>query len=83
MKTFRIAALALVLSACSLASSAFACDSYVKPCYYKTVTLYKCVQKPYQVTVTKYDECGHPYQCRHTFYKTVKVPYTVRVKVCR
>ena len=49
--------------------------------YYKTVTVYETVQKPYEYSVVKYDHCGDPYLVTRTAWKTVQVPVTVRVKV--
>lgn len=48
---------------------------------WKTITLYKTIQKPYVDYVTKYDHCGKPYQVEIVRYETVQIPYTKRVKV--
>ena len=49
--------------------------------YYKNVTVYESVRKPYEYTVVKYDHCGDAYRVTRTAWKTVQVPVTVRVKV--
>ena len=49
--------------------------------YYRNVTVYESVRRPYQYTVVKYDHCGDPYTVTRTAWKTVQVPVTVRVKV--
>lgn len=63
-------------------STAFAGDYCHAPrYYYKTVTAYESVRKPYEYTVVKYDHCGDPYEVTRTGWKTVQVPVAVRVKV--
>ena len=49
--------------------------------YYKTVTVYEPVRKPYEYTVVRYDHCGDPYAVTLTAWKTVQIPVAVRVKV--
>ena len=49
--------------------------------YYKTVTVYESVRKPYEYTVVKYDHCGDPYEVTRIGWKTVQVPVAVRVKM--
>ena len=55
--------------------------SYQPQYTWKTITLYKTIQKPYVDYVTKYDHCGKPYQVEIVRYETVQIPYTKRVKV--
>ena len=85
-KLFAAAAVATVLvgvSATANAGSGCHSNSYQPPtCYYKTVTVWETVKKPYIHYVTKYDHCGQPYRVRTTTWKTVSVPVTKRVKVC-
>lgn len=50
--------------------------------YYKTVTAYQSVKKPYVRYVTKYDHCGKAYSAKVVVWKIVRVPVTSRVKVC-
>lgn len=58
-------------------------NSYQPPaCYYKTVTVWETISKPYVHDETQYDHCGHPYHVSKTIWKTVRVPVTKRVKVC-
>ena len=49
--------------------------------YYKTVTVYETVRKPYEYSVVKYDHCGDAYLVTLTGWKTVQVPVTKRVLV--
>ena len=49
--------------------------------YYKTVTVYESVRRPYEYTAINYDHCGDPYAVTRTAWKTVQVPVAVRVKV--
>ncbi len=49
--------------------------------YYKNVTVYESVRRPYEYRVVKYDHSGDPYVMTRTAWKTVQVPVTVRVKV--
>lgn len=64
------------------ASTASAGDSCHAPrYYYKNVTIYESVRKPYEYTVIKYDHCGDAYVVTRAAWKTVQVPVTVRVKV--
>jgi hypothetical protein len=64
------------------ASTASAGDSCHTPrYYYKSVTAYESVRKPYEYTLVKYDHCGEPYAVTRTAWKTVQVPVTVRMKM--
>ncbi|MCR9201348.1 MAG: hypothetical protein NXI04_22115 [Planctomycetaceae bacterium] len=57
-------------------------DSCHAPCYYyKTITVYKTVKKPYRYSYTKYSQCGQRYTAWATGWKTVKVPVYKRVRV--
>ena len=85
-KLFAVAAVATVLigisSSANAGSSCHSSSYQPAACYYKTVTVWETVSKPYVHYVTKYDHCGHPYRVRKTIWKTVRVPVTKRVKVC-
>lgn len=48
--------------------------------YYKTITTWNTVTKPYTVCRTKY-YCGKAYHAMQTFYKTIRIPVTHRVRV--
>ncbi|TWT92409.1 hypothetical protein [Stieleria varia] len=81
-KAFVLAAVVATVSL-TQAGNASAGDHYYQPdCYWKTVTVYESIKKPYTAYVTKYDHCGHPYQAKVVRYKTVQVPVTKRIKVC-
>ena len=49
--------------------------------YYKTVTVYETIRKPYEYTAIKYDQCGQPYHVTLTGWKTVHVPVTRMVRI--
>ena len=49
--------------------------------YYKTVTVYESVRKPYEYNVVKYDHCGDAYLVTLTAWKTVQVPVAKRIRV--
>jgi hypothetical protein len=49
--------------------------------YYKTVTFYETIRKPYEYTAIKYDHCGQPYHVILTGWKTVQIPVTRQVRV--
>ncbi|MDA1230841.1 MAG: hypothetical protein O2856_08710 [Planctomycetota bacterium] len=68
-----------ILMASSTASAGDYC--HAPRYYYKNVTVYESVRKPYDYAVVKYDHCGAPYLVTRTAWKTVQVPVTVRVKV--
>ncbi len=78
-----LAAMAVLAGGILMGSStASAGDSCHAPqYYYKTVTVYEAVRRPYEYTVVKYDHCGDPYEVTRTGWKTVQVPVAVRVKV--
>jgi len=63
-------------------SSVSAGDSCHAPkYYYKTVTFYETVRKPYEYSVVKYDHCGDAFLVTLTGWKTVQVPIPKRVLV--
>ncbi len=70
---------AMILMTSSTASAAS--DCHAPRYYYKNVTVYESVRKPYEYTIVKYDHCGDPYAVTRTAWKTVQVPVTVRVRV--
>lgn len=70
---------AMILMGSSTASAGDSC--HAPRYYYKNVTVYESVRKPYEYKVVKYDHCGDPYVVTRTAWKTVQVPVTVRVKV--
>ncbi len=77
------AALATLLAAgLSFANTASASDCYAPRCFYKTITTWEIVEKPYIDYVTKYDHCGQPYLVKVVSYETIRVPVTKLVKVC-
>ena len=49
--------------------------------YYKTVTVYETVRKPYEHTVIRYDHCGKPYAATVVSWKLVEVPVLKRIRV--
>ena len=69
----------MILMGSSMASAGDHC--HAPRYYYKNVTVYESVRKPYEYRVVKYDHCGDPYVVTRTAWKTVQVPVTVRVKV--
>ena len=83
MQTFTLVAsvalTSLILMGTSTASAGDSC--HAPRYYYKNVTVYESVRKPYEYTVVKYDHCGDPYVVTRTGWRTVQMPVTVRVKV--
>ena len=74
----RFVVFSVVLSGLAVGSAgAFAHQPY----YWKTVTVYVTVEKPYVDYVTKYDHCGKPYVVPVHRVKHVKVPVQKRIKV--
>ena len=64
------------------APSAFAgSHCYTPKYYYKTVTVYETVRKPYRYAYTRYDHCGKPYRSWAVKWKTVRVAVTKRIRV--
>ena len=49
--------------------------------YYKTVSVYESVRRPYEHTLIRYDHCGDPYAVTVVSWKTVQVPVAMRVRV--
>lgn len=74
-----VALTGIILMESSMASAGDYC--HAPKYYYKNVTVYESVRKPYEYTVVKYDHCGDAYVVTRTAWKTVQVPVTVRVKV--
>ena len=74
-----VALTAMILMGSSNASAGDYC--HAPRYYYKNVTVYESVRKPYEYTVVKYDHCGDAYRVTRTAWKTIQVPVTVRVKV--
>jgi len=54
---------------------------HVPQYYYKTVTVYETIRKPYEYSVVKYDHCGDAYLVTLTGWKTVQVPVSKRILV--
>jgi hypothetical protein len=83
MQTFTlvtsVALTGLILMGTSTASAGDSC--HAPRYYYKNITVYESVRRPYEYTVVKYDHCGDPYEVTRTGWKTVQVPVAVRVKV--
>ncbi|MCA9082034.1 MAG: hypothetical protein KDA58_15840 [Planctomycetaceae bacterium] len=78
-----VLAAALVLGGMSLASANVeASDCHQPRCYWKTVTVIECVERPVVKYVTKYDHCGKPYLDKVIVMKTMHVPVQKRVWVC-
>ncbi len=71
--------------ACILAVSAPSASAgshcYTPKYYYKTITVYESVKKPYRYSYTKYDHCGKSYRAWGVKWKSVRVPVTKRIRV--
>jgi hypothetical protein len=74
-----VALTGMILMGDSTASAGVSC--HAPRYYYKNITVYESVRRPYEYTVVKYDHCGDPYVVTRTAWKTVQVPVTMRVKV--
>ena len=84
-KTAKVLAFAAAVTVVSWAQSGSASASdcgYQPHCYWKTVTVYKTVQRPYIDYITKYRPCGTAYRAKVVRYRSVQVPVTKRVKIC-
>lgn len=83
MKFARNIAVAALLSTMFFAAAPAMAGDYchAPQYYYKSVKVYKEVERSYQVPVVKYDHCGDAYLDYKTVYRTVVVPQWVKVKV--